>query len=369
MHAADNNKNHDGQNWKRVAAMALALLLSGCTVIGPTSITTGRQAYNDAIVRTGNEQMLLAIVRNRYLERGSMLSVSSVTANVKIATSAEVQAGFGDEDNYTGNLVPFTGGLVYEENPTISYTPVEGQQYLRQLMTPLSVQTVAGLVGGLADPGPVYGSLLESVNGLQNPGFLFSGVRTDPGFARFVEIMTELKQANRLHWVDDDDSESSIGIVIDHYAESHLAQVTELMDLLGLPAPANSGAPLELPVLLALDARATGGIGFSTRPVFALIEILSAAVAVPDADLQSGRATTVPPLGLVGQKLHIHYSTNKPDDSSVAVRYRGGWFYIDDTDLATKGLFRLMSTLWSVTIAESSDGSSSRPVLTVPVSR
>ena len=129
--------------------------------------------------------------------------------------------------------------------------------------------------------------------------------------------MTELKQANRLHWVEDEASESGIGIVIDHYAKSHLSQVTELMDLLGLPAPANSDAPLKLPVLLALDARAAGGIGFSTRPVFALIEILSAAAEVPDADLQSGRATTVPPLGLVGQSLHIHYSTNKPDDPSV----------------------------------------------------
>ena len=53
-------------------------------------------------------------------------------------------------------------------------------------MTPLPVQSVADLVGGLVDPGPAYVSLLESVNGLQNPGFLFSGVRTDPGFARFV---------------------------------------------------------------------------------------------------------------------------------------------------------------------------------------
>jgi hypothetical protein len=369
MRAADKNKKSDGQNWKCVAAMALALLLTGCTVIGPTSISNGRQAYNEAIIRTGNEQMLLAIVRNRYLERGSMLSVSSVTANVKIATSAEVQAGFGDQDNYAGNLVPLTGSLVYEENPTISYTPVEGQQYLRQLMTPLPVQTVADIFGGLVDPGSAYVSLLESVNGLQNPGFLYSGARTDPGFARFVEIMTELKQANRLSWVSDTDSESSIGIVIDQYAESHLAQVTELMDLLGLPAPDDSDAPLKLPVLLALDASEAGGIGFSTRPVFALIEILSAAVEVPDADLQSGRATTLPPLGLVGQRLQIHYSTDEPDDSSVAVRYRDGWFYIDDTDLATKGLFRLMSTLWSVTIAESSSGSFSRPVLTVPVSR
>jgi len=258
---------------------------------------------------------------------------------------------------------------VYEENPTISYTPVEGQKYLRQMMSPLPVRVLAEIVGGLSDPRPAYVALVESVNGLQNPGFLYSGARTDPGFARFVDIMTELKQANRLHWVHDEDSDSEIAVVIDHYAEKHSAQVSELLDILGIPAAAEPGGTLKLPVMLALDAKAVGGIGFSTRPVFALLEILSAAVEVPEADLKTGKAASFPPPGLVGQKLRIHYSAGKPDGASVAVRYRDGWFSIDDSDLETKGLFRLMSTLWSVTIAESSGGSFSRPVLTVPVSR
>jgi hypothetical protein len=53
----------------------------------------------------------------------------------------------------------------------------------------------------------------------------------------------------------------------------------------------------------------------------------------------------------------------------VAVKYRNGWFYIDEKDQATKQYFRLLTTLLSVNIAESTGRASATPVLTVPVSR
>jgi hypothetical protein len=55
--------------------------------------------------------------------------------------------------------------------------------------------------------------------------------------------------------------------------------------------------------------------------------------------------------------------------SPMPVKYRDGWFYIDETDYATKRFFRLMGTFWSVAIAESAAQGSAAPVLTVPVSR
>ncbi|MEA3292375.1 MAG: hypothetical protein U9Q71_08780 [Pseudomonadota bacterium] len=51
------------------------------------------------------------------------------------------------------------------------------------------------------------------------------------------------------------------------------------------------------------------------------------------------------------------------------MQYRDGWFSIDDRDQATKQFFKLMVTLWSVTIAESTPKGAAAPVLTVPVSR
>ena len=111
--------------------------LSGCFGVGPRSISMGRADYNEAINRTEDEQLLMSIVKGRYGETSSLLAVSGVAANVRFNTSAGVEAGFGPKSNYDGNLVPFTGGLAYEENPTITYAPVQGETYLRQVLTPI----------------------------------------------------------------------------------------------------------------------------------------------------------------------------------------------------------------------------------------
>jgi hypothetical protein len=108
--------------------------LSGCAVVGPKSISMGRADYNEAINRTEDEQMLPSIVKGRHGETFSLLAVSGVAANVRFGTNAGVEVGWGSKENYAGNLVPFSGGLAYEENPTITYAPVQGEHYLRQFL-------------------------------------------------------------------------------------------------------------------------------------------------------------------------------------------------------------------------------------------
>ena len=106
----------------------------------------GRADYNEAINKTEDEQMLLSIVKGRYGETFSLLAVNGVAANVRFRTNAGVEAGFGPSENFDGNLVPFSGGLAYEENPTITYAPVQGEQYLRQLMSPIPLDILVLIV-------------------------------------------------------------------------------------------------------------------------------------------------------------------------------------------------------------------------------
>jgi len=88
-----------------LSVYVLSPLLSGCTVVGPTAVHSGRLAYNEAIIKTDNQQMLMLVVRNRYGERSNLLAVSSVTANVSVTANAGVELDIGDNDNYSGNLV------------------------------------------------------------------------------------------------------------------------------------------------------------------------------------------------------------------------------------------------------------------------
>jgi hypothetical protein len=260
----------------------LGCLLTGCAVVGPSSIRGGRLAYNEAINDTNNQQMLMILVHNRYEERGNLLAVASVTANVRVASSAGIQAGFGNDSNYDGNLVPFSGGFLYEENPTISYIPVEGLQYLRQLTMRLPISLLAQMADSMAHPATAYTMLISSVNGITSPDFLFNPEQQpDPRFNRFVQIMTELTQAHRLHWVEDARHKENFALVIDQSADGDEEKVRELLELVGLSAPDYEKSHLIIPVSMALDGASSGVLGIATRSVWDMVEILSAAIEVP----------------------------------------------------------------------------------------
>src|SRR5215475_6585184 len=71
--------------------------------------------------------------------------MSSMVAGrtVKFTADAKGEAGFGPRANYAGSLVPFSAGIGYEDNPTISYTPVDGQAFLREWLAPVMLETLA----------------------------------------------------------------------------------------------------------------------------------------------------------------------------------------------------------------------------------
>jgi hypothetical protein len=59
-----------------------------------------------------------------------------------------------------------------------------------------------------------------------------------------------------------------------------------------------------------------------------------------------------------------------PAGATVAVPYRGYWFYIDDTDHATKSTFVLMRPSRQLDLGPiRSDKKGAGPVLTLPVGR
>ena len=351
-----------------LALCLAAALLAGCTVVGPKRISTGRLAYNEVIAETNNQQMLMVLVHNRYEEQGSMLAVASVTANVSVRSSAGFQAGFGGESSYQGNLVPISGGVVYEENPTISYTPVAGEAYLRQLTLPLPVSMLAQITRTMVDPESVFLTVISSVNGIYNHDFVFNEKDADPRFGRFAAIMGELTRAHRLHWVETPGQQEKFSIVIDQAAPDHAAMVSELLELVGLSRLRSDAPQLVLPVTLSLNGAQQGALGITTRSIINLVEILAARIEIPQRDIDNGVVASYPAVGALGQKLTIHYAQEEPEHAYVAVRHRDGWFYIDERDGDTKRYFKLLGSLWSLAVAHSLINGPTAPVLTVPVS-
>jgi hypothetical protein len=357
--------------WVLILSTLLLVMftISGCAGVGPRNISQGRADYNEAINKTEDEQMLLSIVKGRYGETFSLLKVSGVAANFSFGTSAGIDVGFGPSANYAGNLVPFSGGLTYEENPTITYAPVQGEMYIRQLLTPISLDFLLLIVRtGAYATSPLI-VLVKRINDMKNPDFLdVPSAEPDPRFYRFVELNRKLISADVVNWVADPRKEVAFDILITGYAPTYSEQVREYLTLLGLPMSKEESEDIVFPVYFAVKSRGLDGIAISTRSTGDLIQILRAAIEVPQEHNIAGVTIEYPEMGLIGKNLRIHSSKDKPEGAAVAVRYRDYWFYINDTDIRTKVFYQMLRILWSVSIAASTDASAA-PVFTIPVSR
>lgn len=358
---------------RRVLTLAtlcfILCVFSGCAIVGPRSISVGRAGYNEVINKTEDEQMLLSMVKSRYGETSTLLAVSGVAANVRFSTRAGIQAGFGPDDSYEGNLVPFSGGLAYEENPTITYVPVQGEQYLRQLMRPIPLDILVLFMLNETYSSNPLALLTKRINDMQNPNFLNSlSDEPDPRFQRFIELFKELGRAGVMQLVTDPSKEAPFDILITGYAPTYSERVKEYLALLGLPMPTDTSSDMVLPVVFGVKGRQIGGIAISTRSTLDLIEILKAAIEVPQEHVDIGLAVTYPAMALAGENIHIYASKDKPKQVAVAVKHRGYWFYIQDTDMHTKLYYRTVRTLWLTSIVGATDHKAA-PVLTIPVSR
>ena len=132
--------------------------------------------------------------------------------------------------------------------------------------------------------------------------------------------------------------------------------------------PKDESQDIIIPVYFSFKGKDWDGVAISTRSLFDLFQILRAAIEIPEEHVAAGLAHPSPTPGLAGKDIRIHTSEGKPEGASVSVKYRGYWYYIDQTDIHSKLFYNMVRILWSVSIAAAADKRAA-PVLTLPVSR
>lgn len=347
---------------------ASASMLTGCAIVGPTSIAEGRHVYNEVINRTEDEQILRMIVRERYDETFGLLAVASVTANISTTAHVSSNIGIGSDNNYAGNLVPLSFGFAYEENPTISYVPLSGEDFMQRILSPLTLdQTVLALGTGNSDDRlQMFNILLGRINGLANP--IAGGTPPSPEFNQFSDLHDLLHDAAAINIALGKDK-GDYYVVIHDYGEELRPTVEDFLRILGLEGFAVDGSRIVIPLQLSIGSRNSQAIEIATRSVMELIRGVGAAIDVPHEHLESGIADAMTwAQGESDQFLHIRTSTAHPDNATVAIFHRGYWFYIDATDSRSKRSFILLKTLIGMRM-QSAGGSSQAPVLTIGVGK
>lgn len=361
----------------RTALIVVGTLgLCGCAVVGPQAISGGRGVYAEVINVTEDEQILNAMVHMRYDQSFGMMSVASVTASLRFSARAGGNFGVGPSDAYAGNLVPISVGVAYEENPTISYKPLSGEDFQRRMLAPLSEEDLILLLAAVVHPGRVLSLAVSRVNGLRNP--LLTGEPPQRDFARFIELYTGLREDGIMDYVEDPEPESEgesksrprYFWEFHDYADAHGDDVREFLDLLGIEKKAD-GSPIVLPVLQAVGS-STSAIHLNIRSAYRILKLLGDGIELPPSHVAAGVVEPAPESWPGGEPfLRVHsvetsWWDSRPEDASVAIRFRDRWFYIADSDVESKRAFLFLRTMIGMRLADPG-ADNQAPLLTVPV--
>jgi len=156
-----------------------------------------------------------------------------------------------------------------------------------------------------------------------------------------------------------------------------------LKELLGLEADRNNFAIVEAEMVnteksLGVMGRSPGAldhsviwgeIGMRGRSMMEIMQVAAKEVYVPEEDVEQGFAT---PNRRTDQsnsygatdRFVIKSSESEPSNSILKIKYRGHWFFIEDSDLRSRETFAMLTALFAV-VGGTVPGA--HPVLTLPV--
>lgn len=349
--------------------------LTSCHQSGPNAVRTGRANYNIVIQQTSSEQLLLNLVRLRYRDVPFFMEVASVSTSFHFDASASASVSLPESQ---GNIYAFGAGAGYTEQPTITYTPLQGDKFVRQLMSPIDLNTILLLYHSGWSVERIFRVCLQSINGVRNaPGA--SGPTPDyvPKYKKFREVVDLLRQLQLKRVLDmghapsDDPNNPFVEIRIADEAVLW-DEVKQFCELLGLQQDRTH-------FLLTTQTGVKGKDRITTittvpRSLMGSLFYVSQSVEVPPEDERLGRVTVTPDAKgdrfdwreVTGELMHIYSSRKRPHNAYLAIHYRGSWFYIEDSDLTSKSTFSLLMQLFALQVGEIK---STGPILTLPVSR
>ncbi len=100
-------------------------------------------AYDRTTTESVSKQLLLNIARARHNQPMHFTAISSIAATYKFSVNAGVGPALTGERG--GLVVPSIGGSA-EENPTISISPMQGEEFTQRLLTPFQEQKLTLLL-------------------------------------------------------------------------------------------------------------------------------------------------------------------------------------------------------------------------------
>ena len=353
------------------AAFAAAIgitFLTGCRSIGPQTIPRDRYDYSGSISESWKRQTLLNIVKLRYMDPPIFVDVGQIVAGYSLETSGNLGGQLSSAGAIQGNSLAIGGAARFTDRPTVTYTPLTGDKFVKSLMTPLSPESIFSTIESGWPADAILFATVSRLNGLKNQESSFTGFSdAEPRFLRVLHLMGRIQAAGAVSLRAEQDPQrrqaTLVTIRSKDISEQTLAESHELRQLLGLSPDAT-----EFKLVSGSIAANDRELAIKPRSLMHILGIMAAQVEVPAEDVTRGRAgpgivdkdqKDVAPVRLA----RILSSKKKPADAYVVVEYRNHWFWIEDEDLKSKRAFAFMMMLF--TLMDTGE-KQAMPVLTIP---
>jgi hypothetical protein len=344
-----------------LACTALLAAAAGCGSLGPKTLDKDQLDYGASIGNNWKNQMLANIVKLRFVDMPVFVDVGSIVAGYSLETMVNGRLGFSD--SFTGGD---TQGLSatgrYTDRPTITYMPKTGDDYLRSLLAPVEPKNLLALVQAGYNAELLFTWAVEAVNGVHNySGTASENLVADPEFYELTRLLREMQRLGAAAWEFEKDPESGHDILLvlrkDDISESTLAKRKRIAEIIGLDPGLDKYRVIYAPMHVSPQT-----LAMQTRSVLQTLAAMARFVDVP-AEFTGEAAPGVTVGTGLERPFHVRSSKSKPDESFAAVKYRDYWYWIENSDMASKRVFTLMLFLTTLT---SSGGDAAGPVLTIP---
>lgn len=349
-----------GMGYARVSLVcALAALgAPACTNFGAQQVPVAQFDYNRAVATAMQEQMLLNVVRVRYFDAPVFLSVGSILTQYAWQGTIGVngQQGFAIGGGLSAATTVGGSGLAsYVERPTVTFLPVEGEDFSRRVFSPMPLDFIFALQEAGYATDLLFRSGIGRINDVQNltPGGSPIIADTDrevqgrieaerlQRYQHLIDVMRKLYvlDAIEMQVRGEGQGRERFLVISDPRTPETAALVRELRGILGLPATGN-----EFSITSRRLGRAPDEITIQTRSLSQIMAFLSLGVEIP-AD-QRAQVAGFDPAGAAqaggGIPFRVRATDARPDDAFVAVEYNGTWFSIANTDIESKRAFNVL---------------------------